>query len=194
MKYFRNNTRALQQASTGDPPEAAGLVEKAANGDSESFGELYNIYLGRIYRYVFYQVRDKMAAEDITGETFFKAWRSIGSCRGKEQTFLPWLYRIARNNIVDSLRSRSKQMTMQLETLTEIADPNLAIDPPQERQELLDLVSYLPENQKQVIILKFLDGRDNEEIGRILGKSQGAVRILQMRALDALRNVLGCER
>ena len=190
MQYFRNNTGGLKRPQTEELSQIAGLVKRAADGDTESFGEIYSICLDRIYRYVIYQVRDKMAAEDITEETFFKAWKAIGSCKGKEHTFLPWLYRIAHNSAVDSLRSRNKQQSIEREILTDFADPALAVDPPQEKQEIMEVISSLPQNQMQVILLKFVDGLDYAEIGRIMSKSQGAVRVLQMRALASLRNIL----
>jgi len=197
MKFIRNNSRQISksQASakdiTGDESEIVGLVERAAGGDVEAFGELYSIYLDRIYRYVFHQVKDKMTAEDITEEVFVKAWKAIGSCKGKGRTFSSWLYRIAHNQLIDNLRSRRKYLPTEMETLAETGGPELGVEEKLERQELLATISHLPHNQKQVIILKFIEGLDNLEIGRIMGKSQGAVRVLQMRALVTLRQRLG---
>ena len=197
MKFIRNNSRQISksQASakdiTGDESEIVGLVERAAGGDVEAFGELYSIYLDRIYRYVFHQVKDKMTAEDITEEVFVKAWKAIGSCKGRGRTFSPWLYRIAHNQLIDNLRSRRKYLPTEMETLAETGGPELGVEEKLERQELLATISHLPHNQKQVIILKFIEGLDNLEIGRIMGKSQGAVRVLQMRALVTLRQRLG---
>ena len=200
MKSIRNKVReeekaqATARAVTYDEPEIARLVKRAAGGDFEAFGKLYIIYVERIYRYVFYQVRDKMTAEDLTEEIFLKAWRAIGSCKGKEQTFSPWLYRIARNHVIDNLRSQRKYPTTEIETLAGVSDPQLEVEANLERQELLEMISCLPQNQKQVIILKFIDGLDNREVGQIIGKSQGAVRVLQMRALATLRQRLSREK
>jgi len=200
MKFFRNNKyregeRAQATAGTvsGDQPEITGLVERASGGDFEAFGELYSIYLDKIYRYVFYQVRDKMIAEDITEEVFLKAWKAIGSCKGKEQTFSAWLYRIAHNHVIDNLRSQRKHLSTEMEALAEVSGPELRVEEKLERQETLAAISHLPQNQKQVIILKFIEGMDNREIGHVMGKSQGAIRVMQMRALAALRQRLGGE-
>jgi len=199
MKYFRNIDTGENRASevarsvTGGQSEVVRLIKRAAGGNFEAFGELYNIYLERIYRYVFYQVRDKMTAEDLTEEVFLKAWKSIDTCRGKEQTFSSWLYRIAHNHVIDNLRSQRKYLSADMEALAEVSSPELGEEGKLERQEMLEVISDLPQNQKQVIILKFIEGLDNREIGQIMGKSQGAVRVLQMRALATLRQRLSRE-
>jgi len=176
--------------------EVTKLIERASGGDFEAFGELYGIYLDRIYRYVFYQLREKMAAEDLTEEIFLKAWRAISSYKGKGQAFSSWLYRIAHNHVIDEFRSRRKQLVSletEMEIATEVAEPQQEMERKLAEQEMLRLISCLPQKQKQVIILKFVEGLDNREIGQITGKSQGAIRISQMRALTALRQRLDGE-
>ena len=96
------------EAISYDEAEITRLVERAAGGDFEAFGELYSIYLDRIYRYVFYQVKDKMTAEDLIEEIFIKAWKAIGSYRGKGLAFSSWLYRIAHNYLVDYFRKSTE--------------------------------------------------------------------------------------
>jgi RNA polymerase sigma-70 factor (ECF subfamily) len=173
--------------------EITGLVEKAAGGDFEAFGELYNIYLDRIYRYVFYQVKDKMTAEDLLEEIFVKAWKAIGSYRGKGQAFSAWLYRIAHNYLVDYFRKSQKRRSLEIERVAIVASDEGEFEKRATRQELLEALSCLRDNQRQVIILKFIEGLDNREISQIMGKSQGAIRILQMRALAILQKILGSE-
>ena len=200
MKPVRNKVREENKAQATtrtvahDQSEIERLVERAAGGDFEAFGELYSIYLDRIYRYVFYQVKNKATAEDITEEVFIKAWKAIGSCKGKAQTLSSWLYRIAHNHVIDILRSRRKQLSIEMETVGEVSGPELEVEGKLERQELLEVIACLPQNQKQVIILKFIEGLDNHEIGQVMGKSQGAIRVSQMRALAALRQGLSREK
>jgi RNA polymerase sigma-70 factor (ECF subfamily) len=199
MKYLRTSLREgnKSQATTGaelhDRSKIIKLVDRAAGGDSEAFGELYSLYLDPIYRYVYYQVRDKMTAEDVTEEVFIKAWKRIHSCRGKGQTFSSWLYRIAHNHVIDTLRRRRGELSLEEETITDISDTKQEIEEELERQEWLKVIDYLPRNQKQVIILKFIEGLDNQEIGQIMDKNQGAIRVLQMRALATLRQKLSTE-
>ena len=186
-----NKTEATAATVTYDQSRTEELVEKAAGGNLEAFGELYEIYLDRIYRYVFYQVKDKMTAEDITEEVFVKAWKVIGSCKGKGKTFQSWLYRIAHNHMIDTLRRMWKTTSIEKENVAGLSDPTLDVEAKLEHKELLEMIACLPENQKQVIILKFIEGLDNREIGKIMGKREGAIRVLQMRALAALRQRLG---
>jgi RNA polymerase sigma-70 factor (ECF subfamily) len=189
----RKKTQVTAAAGTHDQPEIVRLVEEAAGGNFDAFGELYNIYLDQIYRYVFYQVNDKMTAEDITEEVFVKAWKAIRSCKGKEKTFLSWLYRIAHNHLITTLRSRKKFTSIEKYNLVEIIDPQIEFEAETEYKELLKKISCLPKNQRQVIILKFIEGLDNREIGKVIGKSEGAIRVSQMRALATLRQKLGNE-
>ncbi len=187
----QNKAQSAAETVTHDQLAVPRLVERAAEGDFEAYGELYSIHLDRIYRYVFHQVKDKMTAEDITEEVFIKAWKAIDSCRGREQTFLPWLYRIAQNQVIDNLRSRRKHPTIEIETVDTAGGPQLEAEGDWERQELLGIIACLPQNQRQVIILKFIEGLDNREIADIMGKSQGAIRVSQMRALAKLRKDMG---
>lgn len=169
------------------------LVKEAAEGDTESFGKLYDAYLEPIYRYVYHQVGDNKMAEDITQEVFIKAWKVIKSCRGREATFKAWLYRIAHNHTVDCLRRQKHEIRIDLDnrdfkeekqslddTLDEIAAGDAA-------SQALSEIGSLPDNQRQVVILKFIEGMDNQEISKVMGKSQGAIRVLQFRALAELR-------
>jgi len=189
----KGRARKTSEAISYDEAGITRLVEKAAGGDFEAFGELYNIYLDRIYRYVFYQVKDKMTAEDLIEETFVKAWKAIGSYRGKGQAFSSWLYRIAHNCLVDYFRKSQKRRSLDIEIATVAASTEQELERKAVRQELLEAISCLRDNQRQVIILKFIEGLDNREIGQIMGKSQGAIRILQMRALATLRKRLSSE-
>ena len=183
-----NITRAIARAELHDQPKILALVGRATGGDVDAFGDLYSIYLDAIYRYVFYHVRDKMTAEDIVEEVFVKAWKAIDSCKGKERTFSSWLYRIAHNQIVDKSRSAQRRLAIEVEaeSLPETGDVEKETEARLEWEETLEAISRLPEKQKEIIILKFVEGMDNREIEDITGKSQNAIRVLQMRALNTL--------
>lgn len=172
-------------------PEIIKLVNKAACGDIEAFGQLYAIYMDRIYRYALYQVKDKMTAEDITEDVFLKAWKAIKTCKGKGKTFSSWIYRIAHNHIINTRRNFNRLSSIEVEKLHAVNDPDLIFEMNSDQQELLDSIAELPPNQAQVITLKFIEGFNNREIGKILGKSEGAVRISQLRALTTLRKKIG---
>jgi len=169
------------------------LVERSICGDIEAFGELYGIHIDRIYRYIYYQVRDKSVSEDLTEEVFLKAWTGIKKFSWKGPPFSSWLYKIAHNHIVDYFRT-----SRQLYRLDQSIQANSG-NPEEEAEEhvtikgLMDAIAELPHQQQQVIILKFIEGLENHEIEGILGKSRGAIRVMQMRALATLRETLSRE-
>ena len=167
--------------------EVVVLVDQAARGNFNAFGQLYEQFLDKIYRYAYYQVKDRMTAEDITEIVFMKAWKQIASCKGHGDTFSAWLYRIAHNQIVDTLKSGKSLETIDLEDISNLDSPDLAYRLDDETAELAGMIAELPEGQRQVLILKFIEGLNNTEISRILNKSEQAIRIWQMRALTRMR-------
>ena len=200
MQHSRNNdvgaskTQMLSPATTLNQAEIERLVGRAAGGDYQAFGELYSVYLDRIYLYVCHQVRDKTAAEDITEEIFIKAWEGIKSCKGRESTFLPWLFRVSHNHIIDIYRKQQRELSLQtaveIDTVADVNDNRLEAEKRQEQQQLLSAIGRLPPNQRQIILLKFIEGLDNQELGQVMHKNQGAIRIMQMRALASLRQII----
>ena len=189
-----NKVQVAAAAITHDQAKIEGLVKRAAGGNFQDFGELYSIYLDRIHRYVFYQVKDRMTAEDLTEEIFLKAWEAIGRYKQKKLAFSAWLYQIAHNYIIDYFRTRRQHLELQEATLAATDNPEQETEQKLMQQELAEVISYLPPQQRQVIILKFIEGLDNREIARIMKKREGAVRVMQMRALTALRQKLSSER
>jgi RNA polymerase sigma-70 factor, ECF subfamily len=170
--------------------EIQGYVKMAIDGDVDAFGVLYNTFVNQIFRYVFFQVNDRMKAEDITQEVFIKGWQAIRTCRGKEDTFSAWLYRIAHNHTVDTLRKNKTEMSLELMDPVGSANTESEAEKSLEWQKVVAALKTLPEPQRQLIILKFMEGAENDEIGDIMKKRQGAIRALQMRALDNLRQTL----
>ena len=196
MEVIRNIVREeneVQETSTPetyDSTEIACLVEWAANDHIEAFGELYAIYLDRIYRYVFYQVNDKMTAEDLVQDIFLKVWKSLNSYNQKRASFSTWLYRIAHNHVIDYFRTRRLHQILE----DDIQDSVTSLEEDAEKmlmqKELSETISGLPPQQRQIIILKFIEGLDNREIAQIMRKREGAIRAMQMRALRNLRQKL----
>ena len=169
------------------------LVRQAIEGNADAFGELYTLFVDKIYRYIFHHVYEKTTAEDITAEVFLKAWRSLSSCEGRENTFSPWLYRIAHNQMVDEIRKKQRRPSVELENAENVISYGRSSEEYANRQELLELIDKLPPNHKQVIILKFIEGLSNSEIAEITGKREGAIRAIQMRALAKLKKELDKE-
>ena len=175
------------------------LIEQAQAGNAEAFGQLYVQYAAAVFRYVFAHVDNRLDAEDLTEEVFLRAWRSISKYRQRDIPFLAYMFRIARNAVID--HHRSSRRSEQLVSLEEDDRPDRQIrdfrpDPgdaaieSQERQEMHRLLGQLQEDYRTVLLLRFLSGLDPEETALVMGRSSGAVRVLQHRALTAFRKLL----
>lgn len=160
-------------------------------GESEAFGKIYDHFLTPIYRYVFYKVPEN-EVEDLTEVVFLKAWQSIRSYKQGKTRFSAWLFRIAHNTVVDFYRTNRDV----LELAEYIEDERNHIDPKklteQEflRKDVKMALTKLSETQSEIIILKFFNNLSNAEIAQYLGKKEGAVRVLQMRALQKLKEIM----
>ena len=169
------------------------LVQLAKQRDEAAFAKLYETYFDKIYRYVALKIGDRMEAEDITQQVFLNALKSISSYQIKETPFSAWLFRIAHNQIVDCLRKRSKRMSIPLED----APPQTGGEDPEEItadkidiEQLNEATKKLTDLQREVISLRFASELSIQEVARIMGKSEGAVKALQHSAVLALRRTL----
>jgi RNA polymerase sigma-70 factor (ECF subfamily) len=171
------------------------LVERAQNGDADAFGELYRLHAPAVFRFLFAHLSDRMDAEDLTVEVFFKVWRSLPNFRQQGVPFIAYLFRIARNTLIDQYRrSKHDHQMVPLEEsviLDRHQDPGEAAFSNMERQEIRNLLDQLPEDQRNVLVLRFLGGLSPNETAEVMGKSSGAVRVLQHRALASFRILLG---
>jgi RNA polymerase sigma-70 factor (ECF subfamily) len=173
--------------------QEAWLVQRAVSGDAEAFAGLYETYADRIYRFIFFRVGDSRLAEDLTSQTFLKAWESLGRYQIRGLPFGAWLFRIARNKVIDNYRV-SKE-TVSLETaLSTQPDPHGRVDEKVEGllevEQLRVALRRLTAEQRQVLTLKFIEGLSTKEISQVTGKQEGAIRALQMRGLQALAHLL----
>ena len=167
------------------------LVDQAKSGDGEAFGQLYEAYVDRVYRFVFFRVTDAQIAEDLTSLVFLKAWENLGRYQ-PHGPFLAWLYAIARNTVIDNYRTRKP--TISLEEAAPAAAQDEKLDDHMqlqfEMQSLQAAMQHLTKEQQEVITLKFIADYDIAQIAKMMGKSEGAIRALQMRALQALGRVM----
>lgn len=165
------------------------LVKKSQKGDSEAFAELYEHFVTPIYRYIFFKVK-KEDVEDLTETLFLKAWENIKKYKKKKNTnFKSWIYRIAHNLVVDHYRLTREHSSLdpRIKETKREANPIDKADLNINNENLKLAISKLKKNYQQVLILKFINELSNEEISKILKKSEGSVRILQFRALKALK-------
>jgi RNA polymerase sigma-70 factor (ECF subfamily) len=172
--------------------DEAGLIQRAKTGDTSAFAELYDRYQPAIYRYIFYRVDDVATAEDLTGEVFLRLVEKIDRFTYRGRPLLAWLYTIARNLVADHHRQAGRSLPLSLDDrwVADGSGPEGAIENRLTQQWLAAAIARLTEDQRQVILLKFMEGLDNETVARTLGKSVGAVKALQHRALAALRCIL----
>ena len=165
----------------------------AAQRDRAAFGALYRRYVDRVYGYCFYLLGDHHDAEDATERTFTAALAAVDGFRDEGATFRAWLFRIAHNQLANALRSRDRQRAASLEVVAEPranADPAGILSLAEEARGLRRALDQLPVDRRQVVVLRFVDGLSAREIGAVLGRSEGAVRVLQHRALRQLAEML----
>ncbi|MHB8618527.1 MAG: sigma-70 family RNA polymerase sigma factor [Chloroflexota bacterium] len=189
--------RANLAVPSEDKPDRVGdLVERASRGSGEAFGQLYQIYVDRIYTYIYYKTGHSIDAEDLTEQVFIKAWEAIGRFRPEGKPFAAWLFKVARNVVIDHYRTRKNNtdLTEVMAVVASDGDPEDAAQRKATKQVLMGAIRRLTDEQQQVIVLKFIDGMDNTEISATMGKKEGAIRALQYRALLALQRILQDER
>jgi RNA polymerase sigma factor (sigma-70 family) len=167
------------------------LVAEAAKTDAGAFGELYERYHARVYRYVYHRVGNAPDAEDITALVFMKALEALPNYQSHRSGFAPWLFRITRNSVVDHYRRGRRQEPIDdLDHHAPDADPlHLALGS-ERRAELHALVHELSPDQRDVILLRFTADLSFSEIASILKKNEPAVRMLLHRGLRKLKAVV----
>ncbi len=170
------------------------LTTRARQGDKEAFGDLYEQYMGDIYRYIYYRVNNHHDAEDLTEQVFLKAWESMGQYRG-EVPFKGWVFRIAHNLVIDHYRTRKE--LMDLTERPEIPGNNRNVEDSllsdEQSDQLARTIGRLSPLHQHVLTLRFINGLSMEEVARILDRNSGAIRVLQHRALKAARAFMTAE-
>lgn len=175
-----------------DPIKELGpLVERAQKGDTEAFGQIYDALVKPVYRYIYYRV-DKHIAEDLTEETFLKTWKNLSKYKAGKHPFSAWVFRIAHNLICDYYRKNEtpSEIHENIEDTKIDASPSHKINLKLNEVRLRKAINRLPENYQQVILLKYINEEENAVIAKVIGKTEGAVRTLQFRALEKLRGLL----
>jgi RNA polymerase sigma-70 factor (ECF subfamily) len=174
-----------------DGPDDIELIRRAAI-DPGAFGELYERHVKRIYNYIYYRTGNHHDAEDLTERVFHRAMQHIARYQDRGVPFSAWLYRIAHNLVVNWHRDRKRRRILPLDALivsTLKSDaPEHLTEQHEEQAMLLKAIRSLPQERQQLLVLKFADRLSNAEIGRVMGRSEGAVKSLYHRTLIALRD------
>ncbi|MFC1996190.1 RNA polymerase sigma factor [Chloroflexota bacterium] len=171
------------------------LIEKAQNGDVNAFGELYERYAATLFRFIYSQTLDRLDAEDITADVFLKAWQALPNYKDQGFSFSPYLFRIARNTLIDSRRKPKLTKDISENAMMNIPDkiasePGALMFAKTQHNDLVMILSQLREDYRTVLILRFFNDLSPEEIAQVMGRSVGAIRVLQHRALSSLRKLI----
>lgn len=179
-----------------EPFSTDALVLRAQQGDTEAFALLYDQLVKPIYRYIYYRVEPAIA-EDLTEETFLKAWENVRQYKKGKSPFSSWIFRIAHNLICDYYRKHPMSVAEIDENLVDPEprhSPVFQINVKFNEIRLRKAILKLPENYQQVIVLKYINDLPNNEIAAALGKPEGTIRTIQFRALKQLRSLLQGKR
>ncbi len=173
------------------------LVEKAKGGDQQAFGELYDLFAEKIFRFIKIKIRDQQEAEDILQETFVKAWRALKNLEMKGLNFSAWLYAIARNGVNDFYRKKYRQpeiaeLNEEVAAVAAVAGGGAEeeVDRQYLSQAMEKCFELLPDQYKEILEMRFVQDFSTEETAKILGKSNLSVRLAQHRALKKLKIIL----
>ena len=175
------------------------VLKYAADGDRDAFGELYDRYVGRIYNYIYYRTGNLHDAEDLTARVFHRAMRHITNYQDRGLPLSAWLYRIAHNLVANWHRDNSRRKEIPLDDSYNTprqseSYPEITLEKNEEQEELLSVLRRLPPERQQLILLKFVEHLPNAEIGRIMGRTEGAIKSLYHRTLISLRDEYDVKR
>jgi RNA polymerase sigma-70 factor (ECF subfamily) len=191
----RQLERVREQAVSADETEAA-LVARAIRRDPEAFSQLYERYFERVYRYARLKAGNADDAEDVTAAVFLSAWRSIDRFSPRHDlSFAAWLFRLAHNVLVDRYRRQRDIVSLDASGQeptngTPQPGPEAQLEWRATLAELHEALLQLTDEQREVVLLRFVEGLSAREVGDIMGKQEGTVRGMQFRAIEALRRAL----
>lgn len=182
------------EESADDRTRLIALVELARQGDVDAFGLLYDHYQGSVYRFLFHRTRSATLAEDLTSETFFRALRSMQGFRWQGKDFGAWLMTIARNLATDHFKAGRTRLEMTTEDMGQHDDategPEALVLAGLTNEILLQALTELPDEQRDCLVMRFLQGMSIAETAAVLGRSDGAVKQLQLRGVRNLAKLM----
>lgn len=192
--YDDEGEAASSEVSPAERSRLIALVELARKGDTDAFGMLYDHYHGAVYRFLFYRTRSVPLAEDLTSETFFRALRSMTSFRWQGKDFGAWLMTIARNLATDHFKAGRTRLELATEDMGQHDDatdgPETAVLAGLTNEVLLKALAKLPDEQRDCVVMRFLQGMSIAETAAVLGRSDGAVKQLQLRGVRNLAKLM----
>ena len=168
------------------------VLERARTYDAQTLAEIYDRYAGPIYGYLYRVIGDATHAEDLTGEVFVRLLQVLRTSRAPRDNLEGWLYRVAHNLAMDLFRHQKRRPAVPLaeELVAQDGRPSDLIEDEQVKQQLRARIRRLSSDQQRVVLLRFAEELPVAEVARLMGKSEGAIKILQHRALSRLRKLL----
>jgi RNA polymerase sigma-70 factor (ECF subfamily) len=170
------------------------LVTRAQEGDGEAFGQLYDRYFDTVFRYIYYRVNDRATAEDFTSETFLRALRRISGITYQGRDIGAWFITIARNIVLDHVKSARHRLEVTTSEVIEQKDkdpgPEAAVISSLTTEHLMRAVKKLGDDQRDCVVLRFMQGLSVSETAEIMGKNDGAIKALQHRAVRKLAELV----
>ena len=192
--YQDDGEATSSEECEADRTRLIALVELARGGDTEAFGLLYDHYQSPVYRFLFYRTRSIQLAEDLTSETFFRALRSMSNFRWQGKDFGAWLMTIARNLATDHFKAGRTRLELTTEDMGVHDDatdgPEAAVLAGLTNEVLLGALKALPDEQRDCLIMRFLQGMSIAETAAVLGRSDGAIKQLQLRGVRNLAKLM----
>lgn len=185
---------ASSEEDEADRTRLIALVELARGGDAEAFGQLYDHYHGSVYRFLYYRTRSQTLAEDLTSETFFRALRSMTNFRWQGKDFGAWLMTIARNLATDHFKAGRTRLEQTTEDMAQHDDATEGTESTVmatlTHEMLIEALAELPTEQRDCLVMRFLQGMSIAETAAVLGRSDGAVKQLQLRGVRNLAKLM----
>ena len=182
------------QGHAGVDSRIVALVQLAKKGDSDAFGQLYEHYVNQVYRYAYYRVGNTTLAQDLTSEAFFRALRGLGSFTWQGKDFGAWLTTIARNIITDHYKSGRTRLELVTGEVTEHDSATEGVEheviTKLTNDVLLKALHQLSPEQQDCLVLRFLQGQSIAATAKVLNRSEGAIKQLQLRAIRNLSKLL----
>jgi RNA polymerase sigma-70 factor, ECF subfamily len=193
--YDDSGRAASSEQTEAQRARLIALVDLARNGDAEAFGQLYDHYHPAVYKFVYYRTRSTTLAEDLTSETFLRALRNMAGFRWQGKDFGAWLMTIARNLCTDHFKAGRTRLELTTEDMgahddTSDEGPEDAVLTGLTNEVLLDGLRRLSDEQRDCLIMRFLQGLSIAETAAVLGRSEGAVKQLQLRGVRNLAKLM----
>ncbi|MGD9315973.1 MAG: sigma-70 family RNA polymerase sigma factor [Anaerolineae bacterium] len=172
------------------------LLQGAREFDNRALAEIYDRHAESIYRYLYRYLGNAHLAEDLTSEVFLKLLQALGTSRAPRDQLKGWLYRVAHNLAMDWFRQQAKGEALPLneELVSDGISLATMVEEHEDQHRLRQAVRQLTPSQQQVILLRFGEGLKIKQVGQLMGKSEGSIKLIQYRAVKRLRKILEREK